>query len=62
MPLVLGAGRRRRRHPHLAAVLALVADGTVVPHIAARFPLERAAEALVLAESRTVRGKVVIVP
>ena len=56
------AAFRRRQHEDLAAVFALVADGTVVPHIAARFPLERAAEALALAESRTVRGKVVIVP
>lgn len=56
------AAFRRRQHADLAAVLALVADGTVVPHIAARFPLERAGEALALAESRTIRGKVVLVP
>jgi NADPH2:quinone reductase len=53
---------RRRQHAALAAVLAAVADGALVPAIAARFPLERAGEALALAESRTVRGKVVLLP
>ena len=56
------AAFRARQHEDLAAVLDLVARGTVQPHIAARFPLERAAEALRLAESRTVRGKVVLLP
>ena len=56
------AAFRRRQHQDLAAVLALVADGTIVPHVAARFPLERAAEAMRLAESRTARGKVVLEP
>ena len=53
---------RRHQHEDLASVLALVADGAIVPHIAARFPLEQAGEALALAESRTIRGKVVLVP
>jgi NADPH2:quinone reductase len=53
---------RRRQHQALSAMLALVADGSIVPAIAARFPLEQAGEALALAESRTVRGKVVLVP
>jgi NADPH:quinone reductase-like Zn-dependent oxidoreductase len=53
---------RRRQHEDLAAVLSLVAAGAIEPHVAARFPLERAGEALALAESRTVRGKVVLVP
>ena len=56
------AAFRRRQHAALSAVLALVADGTIVPAIAARFPLEAAGEALALAESRTVRGKVVLLP
>lgn len=56
------AAFRRRQHEDLAAVLDLVARGEVQPHVAARFPLERAAEALRLAESRTVRGKVVLLP
>jgi NADPH:quinone reductase-like Zn-dependent oxidoreductase len=61
------AGRRRlatfqaRLRKDLTEVLRLVADGTVVPQIAARIPLNRTADALRLAESRTVLGKVVIV-
>jgi NADPH2:quinone reductase len=53
---------RRRQHAALTAVLGLVAEGAIVPAIAARFPLERAGEALALAESRTVRGKVILLP
>ncbi|WP_214105357.1 medium chain dehydrogenase/reductase family protein [Acrocarpospora catenulata] len=62
------AGRRRlaafraRLSSDLAQVLRLVADGIVTPRIAARVPLTDAAGALALAESRTVFGKVVIVP
>lgn len=61
------AGRRRlatfraRLREDLGQVLSLVADGTLVPQIAARIPLDRATDALRLAESRTVLGKVVIV-
>ncbi|MFG1607244.1 medium chain dehydrogenase/reductase family protein [Actinoplanes sp. NPDC049265] len=62
------AGRRfrasfqRRLREDLTQVLRLVADGVVVPEIAAEFPLAETAAALALAESRTVTGKVVIVP
>ncbi|MFF2942843.1 zinc-binding dehydrogenase [Streptomyces niveus] len=62
------AGRRRRaawrRRPgdDLAQVLRLVADGSLTPRVGARIPLSDAASALALAESRTVAGKVVIVP
>ncbi|MBP2415092.1 zinc-binding dehydrogenase [Microlunatus capsulatus] len=62
------AGRRRaerfraRQHTAFAAVAALLASGDLVPQIAARFPLEEAARALALAESRTVAGKVVLTP
>lgn len=63
------AGRRRspaafrgRLAEDLTQVLRLVADGTLTPQIAARIPLTDAAAALALAESRTVLGKVVIVP
>ncbi|MFF3501597.1 medium chain dehydrogenase/reductase family protein [Streptomyces sp. NPDC003247] len=63
------AGRRRcrtswqrRMTEDLTQVLRLVADGVLSPQIAARFPLTEAASALELAESRTVAGKVVIVP
>jgi NADPH:quinone reductase-like Zn-dependent oxidoreductase len=43
-------------------VLALLAKGELDAQVAARIPLDRAAEALELAESRTVVGKVVLVP
>jgi NADPH2:quinone reductase len=62
------AGRRRidafraRLREDLTAVLALLADGVLTAQIAARFPLSEAGSALALAESRTVAGKVVIVP
>lgn len=39
-----------------------MADGSLTPRVAARIPLSDAASALALAESRTVAGKVVIVP
>ncbi len=53
---------RRRLSEDLTQVLRLLADGVLTPQIAARFPLADAASALELAESRTVAGKVVIVP
>ena len=53
---------RARLRNDLTRVLALVADGTLSPQIAAEFPLSQASKALALAESRTVAGKVVIVP
>ena len=53
---------RRRLAADLTAVLRMVADGRVRPEIAARIPLERAADALTLAESGTTRGKVVLLP
>ncbi|GAA4785596.1 medium chain dehydrogenase/reductase family protein [Streptomyces ziwulingensis] len=63
------AGRRRcraswqrRMTEDLTQVLELVADGTLTPQIAARIPLSDAASALALAESRTVAGKIIIVP
>ncbi|BCL28765.1 medium chain dehydrogenase/reductase family protein [Streptomyces aurantiacus] len=63
------AGKRRcraswqqRMTEDLSQVLRLVADGVVTPQIAAKIPLSAAASALTLAESRTVAGKVVIVP
>ncbi|GAA1300299.1 medium chain dehydrogenase/reductase family protein [Saccharothrix xinjiangensis] len=62
------AGKRRldvfrdRLREDLTRVLRLVADGVVRPQIAARIPLSDAGAALALAESRTVTGKVVIVP
>jgi NADPH2:quinone reductase len=62
------AGRRRldsfraRLREDLTSVLGLLADGVLTAHVAARFPLSEAASALALAESRTVAGKVVILP
>jgi NADPH:quinone reductase-like Zn-dependent oxidoreductase len=62
------AGRRRlaafrnRLGEDLSQVLRLVADGVLTPQIAAEFPLADAASALELAESRTVAGKVILVP
>jgi NADPH:quinone reductase-like Zn-dependent oxidoreductase len=62
------AGRRRlgafrdRLRDDLTSVLTLLADGVLSPQVAARFPLSAAGSALALAESRTVAGKVVIVP
>lgn len=57
----LGAFRGRLRED-LTQVFALLADGVLTPQVAARFPLAEAAAALTLAESRTVAGKVIIVP
>ncbi|SEG94377.1 NADPH:quinone reductase [Actinacidiphila yanglinensis] len=56
------ASFRRRLHADLTQVLELLAKGVLVPQIAARMPLADAPEALRLAESRTVAGKVILVP
>ncbi|WP_049578769.1 medium chain dehydrogenase/reductase family protein [Streptomyces sp. SBT349] len=56
------AAFRRRLSEDLTQVLRLLADGVLVPQVAARIPLADAASALTLAESRTVIGKVVLVP
>ncbi|MEW2524966.1 medium chain dehydrogenase/reductase family protein [Streptomyces sp. NPDC047071] len=62
------AGRRRadafraRLRTDLEQVFALLADGSLTAQVAARVPLSRAADALRLAESGTVTGKVVLVP
>jgi NADPH2:quinone reductase len=53
---------RARLRDDLTQVLQLVGAGVLEPQIAARIPLSEAASALALAESRTVLGKVVIVP
>jgi NADPH:quinone reductase-like Zn-dependent oxidoreductase len=53
---------RSRLREDLAAVFALLADGTLRPQIAARLPLSRIQEAVELAESHTIVGKVVLVP
>ncbi|MEU7479456.1 medium chain dehydrogenase/reductase family protein [Lentzea sp. NPDC042327] len=56
------AAFRARLSEDLTQVLRLVGSGALTPQIAARVPLTDAAAALALAESRTVLGKVVIVP
>jgi NADPH:quinone reductase-like Zn-dependent oxidoreductase len=53
---------RARLREDLTTVLRLLADGVLTAQVAARFPLSEAGSALALAESRTVTGKVVIVP
>ncbi len=46
----------------LGQVFALAAEGRLRTQVAATFPLDRVADAVRLAESRTVVGKVVLVP
>ena len=58
-------GEFTRREPERFAdemqrLAAWFAEGAIKPHISARFPLERASEALQLMASRQVTGKVVI--
>ena len=62
------AGRRRpeafraRLREDLGHVFELLVDGVLTAQVAARFPLDRVGEAMALAESRTVVGKVVLMP
>ena len=65
----LWAGHKRRpvrfrKHleEDLGHVFALFADGSLKANIAARFPLDDVVAALTLAESRTVNGKVILLP
>ncbi|WP_433187622.1 medium chain dehydrogenase/reductase family protein [Actinoallomurus sp. CA-150999] len=56
------ASFRRRLADDLTQVFQLLAEGVLTPQVAAEIPLVDAASALVLAESRTVAGKVILVP
>ncbi|MGC0415280.1 medium chain dehydrogenase/reductase family protein [Embleya sp. AB8] len=56
------ASFRTRLRTDLAEVFGLLAAGAITAQVAARVPLSHAAEALTLAESGTVTGKVVLVP
>ncbi|MDX3853146.1 medium chain dehydrogenase/reductase family protein [Streptomyces sp. AK02-01A] len=62
------AGRRRldtfrtKLRADLTQVFALLAQGALTPQVAARIPLTQVGEAVRLAESGTVVGKVVLVP
>ncbi|ROS58039.1 NADPH2:quinone reductase [Frigoribacterium sp. PhB160] len=53
---------RSRLEQDLGRVLELVRGGVVTANIAARFPLTSVVEALELAESRTLDGKVILLP
>jgi NADPH:quinone reductase-like Zn-dependent oxidoreductase len=53
---------RRRLAEDLSSVFALLAKGAITAQVAARIPLDEAGRAIALAESRTVYGKVVLVP
>lgn len=53
---------RARLRQDLTSVFRLLADGDVTAQVAARFPLVEAAAAMELAESHTVRGKVILIP
>ncbi|HEY3631877.1 MAG TPA: zinc-binding dehydrogenase, partial [Jatrophihabitantaceae bacterium] len=58
-------GRRRfqaRLRDDLSQVLQAMAQGDISAQIATRLPLGQAAEALRLAESGTIAGKIVLVP
>ncbi|MFI6339341.1 medium chain dehydrogenase/reductase family protein [Streptomyces sp. NPDC050535] len=62
------AGKRRsaafqaRLRTDLGRVFALLVDGSITAQVAARIPVSRAAEAMRLAESGTITGKVILVP
>lgn len=53
---------RARLREDMSTVFALLADGTLRPQIAARLPLTQIREAVELAESHIIVGKVVLVP
>ncbi len=58
-------GEAARRDPaghraNMSQVLAWVADGRLKPHVHARYPLERTAEAIKSLETRQVAGKVIL--
>jgi 2-desacetyl-2-hydroxyethyl bacteriochlorophyllide A dehydrogenase len=53
---------RQEMKEDFSQVLRLLHNGILKPQIAARFPLEKIAEAMRLAESGTIYGKVVLIP
>jgi NADPH:quinone reductase-like Zn-dependent oxidoreductase len=53
---------RARMHRDLSSVFTLLVRGQLSAQVAARIPLTEAARAMRLAESGTVRGKVVLIP
>jgi NADPH2:quinone reductase len=60
--LLRPAAFRRRFRQDLEKLLTLLSQGAIDPPVAATFPLSEASAAMQLAESRTVRGKVVLLP
>jgi len=74
MPLIKGysimgvrAGEYGRRYPergreNMEAIMRLLADGKIRPHVHAKLPLERAVDAMRLLERRETIGKVVLAP
>lgn len=60
--LLRPAAFRRRFRQDLEKLLELLSQRAINPPVAARFPLSEASAAMQLAESRTVLGKVVLVP
>ena len=53
---------RRRLETDLGQLFGLLRDGVITANIAARFPLTEAIAAMELAESRTLNGKVILLP
>ncbi len=53
---------RRRLETDLGRVFDLLRSGAITANVAARFPLSEAVAALELAESRTLNGKVILLP
>ncbi|MCC5612629.1 medium chain dehydrogenase/reductase family protein [Nostoc sp. CHAB 5834] len=51
-----------RSQDDFARIMSLLAGGVLTPRIAARFPLDQIRQAMELAESRTVYGKVILIP
>lgn len=58
----LGGAGRPSSPDALARITQLVAEGTVDPHVTARFPLVSAAEAMAAVESGHRGGKIVLIP
>jgi len=58
----LGGAGRPTSQDALAQITRLVAEGSVDPHITARFPLVTAAEAMAAVESGHTGGKIVLIP
>ena len=53
---------RTHHRGDLNRVFGLLADATLIPNVAACYPLSEAGTAVTLAESRTTRGEAILVP